>query len=381
MSTKDLIRVKIKSVGAYTHLAWAEGMRICLPYRFSKSNHLFESIDSENNLVVPSDIPALETKEIEDLRLTAAFTENKPLSSRLPFSYQIVPAKLRTLFASLIGHWRRRKRHQWSVFPNWPLDLSVDFLFDLVTGQSSAFSNKTTPVVLTHDIDSAEGLKNMLMFFSDIEDSVGAVSTNFIVPCAWKIDQGLLQEIKTRGHEIGVHGYDHSNLTPFLSQKEQLIRLKSAQPLIKKYDIIGYRSPSLLRTHQLLLNLKEYFRYDSSIPTSGGPFPVPNNGCASARPFNLYGITEIPLSMPRDGSLLFLGYSVRDILQIWIDCAKKISRSGGVVVLLTHCESRFSGNPDMLNAYRSFLEFLNSAEEFEWSTPEAILATYTRSIS
>jgi hypothetical protein len=109
------------------------------------------------------------------------------------------------------------------------------------------------------------------------------------------------------------------------------------------------------------------------MPTSGGLFPVPNNGCASARPFWVGEIAELPLTIPRDGSLLFLGHSSYEILEIWINCAKGISRSGGVVVLLAHCEARFSGNTSMLKAYRGFLEFVASSEHFVWSNPREIL--------
>ena len=46
---------------------------------------------------------------------------------------------------------------------------------------------------------------------------------------------------------------------------------------------------------------------------------------------------------------------------------------GGVVVLLTHCEGRFSGNPPMLGAYRRFLEFVAESDAFTWSSPAAVL--------
>jgi peptidoglycan/xylan/chitin deacetylase (PgdA/CDA1 family) len=51
--------------------------------------------------------------------------------------------------------------------------------------------------------------------FLDIEETAGARSTSFVVPCAWPLDHGLLQQLHDRGHEIGVHGYDHANRTPF----------------------------------------------------------------------------------------------------------------------------------------------------------------------
>jgi hypothetical protein len=125
----------------------------------------------------------------------------------------------------------------------------------------------------------------------------------------------------------------------------------------------------------LLRDLAGLYRYDSSIPTSGGLFPVPNNGCASARPFVLEGIVELPLSLPRDGSLGFLGYRPDDILALWQRCATEIADAGGIVVLLTHCEARFSGNAAMLGIYRRFLEFVAGSERFAWITPGALVAS------
>ena len=78
-------------------------------------------------------------------------------------------------------------------------------------------------------------------------------------------------------------------------------------------------------------------------------------------------MTEIPLSMPRDGSLRFLGYSAAAIGRLWTECAEAIARSRGSIVLLTHCERRFSGNPEMLATYRRFLEHLaERPETFEF---------------
>ena len=48
---------------------------------------------------------------------------------------------------------------------------------------------------------------------------------------------------------------------------------------------------------------------------------------------------------------------------LWIECADLIARSGGVVVLLTHCERRFSGDAGMLDAYRRFLEYRREQRE------------------
>ena len=130
----------------------------------------------------------------------------------------------------------------------------------------------------------------------------------------------------------------------------------------------------MLRTPRLLRCKAGLYRYDSSIPTSGGLFPVPNNGCASARPFRVEGIDEIPVSLPRDGSLRFLGYSAEEISRLWIACAESIARSGGVAVLLTHCEERFSGNRAMQDAYTQFLAHVASSGRFIFRTPDEVLS-------
>ncbi|HEY5315090.1 MAG TPA: hypothetical protein VIK18_21340 [Pirellulales bacterium] len=358
--------------------AWAVGLRFCLPARLLEISGLARHLDCQGRLRIPSDMPPIPPGEAARLRALRAFTPRGPLSSRLPISYRRVPDCLRSGYASLLGRLQRRRAHRWAEFPRWPLDLSSDLLADLsgsaIAPQVSAPpASAPTPVILSHDLDSAAGLKNLVASFLAIEESVGARSTNFVVPCAWPLDFALLDELRDRGHEIGIHGYDHSNRTPFVSPAERKHRLDAAIPLAARYDARGYRAPSLCRTRPLLADLAGRYAYDGSIPTSGGLFPAANNGCASARPFSLAGLAELPLSLPRDGSLRFLGYAPREIERLWIHLAETIARSGGVVVLLTHCEERFSGNPAMLAAYRNFVQYIAESDRFQWSTPQQVL--------
>ena len=350
-----MIDVRVATVGDYGHAAWAEGCRFKLPADLAAQRN-WRVTASGDLALAPDSLPA-QPADVAELRLRAAFTEDPPASSRLPVNYQRVPRLLRAAIGSAIGRWNRRHSDRWAAFPGWPLDLSADLLFDLSQpGQPPA----ATPaaVVLTHDIDSGEGLKNLVDRFLPAEEAVAARSTNFVVPCAWPVDRALMSEVSARGHEIGVHGYDHGNLTPFADEAGRRRRLDGALPFAREHGCRGYRAPSLLRTRPLLRGLADRYRYDSSIPTSGGLFPVPNNGCASARPFLVENVLELPLSMPRDGSLRFLGYSPNEIAALWIECADLIARARGVVVLLTHCERRFSGGDAMFAAYRRFIEYV-----------------------
>ena len=55
-----------------------------------------------------------------------------------------------------------------------------------------------TPVLLTHDIDSPEGLRNLHRMFLPLEEAVGARSANYIVPCAWPVDDAVVQDLLAR---------------------------------------------------------------------------------------------------------------------------------------------------------------------------------------
>lgn len=368
MSSLELTRVRVTGAAGDGPTGWAADMEVSVPPAVAAA-----LLASDRKHVTDRANVADRTATVDQLRRRAAFTPSPPGSSRLPFSYQAVPLWARTLIGHAIGRMYRLRTPSWGAYPQWPLDLSADFLADLLDLPASPFAGEPAPVLLSHDIDTPEGLRNLVSLFLPIEEKVGAVSSNYIVPCAWTIDHALLAEVRDRGHEIGIHGYDHSNRTPFATPDEMLRRLSAARPLIERYGIIGYRAPSLLRTVALVEAIGGMYRYDSSIPTSGGLFPVPNNGCATARPFRLGRTVEIPLTLPRDGSLLFLGHDPREIAAVWRACAERIAASGGIVSLLTHCEHRFSGNRPMLDAYQRFLDFLADDVRFTFSTPALVL--------
>jgi peptidoglycan/xylan/chitin deacetylase (PgdA/CDA1 family) len=371
----DLVAVEIREVRGLNELRWAEGLRVCLPAAVVAETRLADAGADRGAVTLTADLPRPAVHHVGAIRMRCAFTDKPPMSSRLPFSYHWVPGFIRHQVASFIGRRQRNRADVWAAFPRWPLDLSSDFLADWANGPSTRIA-RPTPVLLTHDLDSPEGVENLLHRFLVLEEKCQARSTSFVVPCAWPLDHGMLREAIQRGHAIGVHGHDHANRTPFAPAAERLARLGAGCQALTAYGAGGYRAPSLLRTRALLEDVARFHPFDSSIPTSGGLFPTPNNGCASARPFAIGSLIEIPLSLPRDGSLRFLGHSAAEISDLWIACARTISQSGGAVVLLTHCEDRFSGNPEMLQAYERFPDFIVASPEFTWSTFEEVLRSH-----
>jgi len=362
-----LAPIRVGAVRDAARLAWAEGGEFSVPESLADRLRPFRGADGR--VAIGAECLVAEAADADAVRRHSAFTDRKPASSRLPFSYRRVPEWLRDLAAGAAGRLGRRRLAR-IEFPRWPLDLSADFVADLRA--NAARAGAPTPVMLTHDIDTPEGLRHAAEMFAGIEEAVGARSAHYVVPCDWPVDDGLVRELRDRGHEIGVHGYDHSNWTPFAADGERRARIAAAKPFIERHAVSGYRAPSLLRTQALIEDLRGSYRYDSSIPTSGGLFPVPGNGCASARPFLIEGLLEIPVSMPRDGSLLFLGRSPEQILSAWREAAARIRASGGMINLLTHCETRFSGNEKMLGIYRRFLEDIAQSRDFAFALPSDI---------
>jgi hypothetical protein len=63
-------------------------------------------------------------------------------------------------------------------------------------------------LVLTHDVESADGLRNVLRL-ADMEEEFGFRSAWNIVPYLYPVDWGIVRELRAHGFEIGVHGYNH----------------------------------------------------------------------------------------------------------------------------------------------------------------------------
>lgn len=367
MAERSLVLIRLQSAWLPPSAAWAEGLTAKLP------KEMIDALTSGAFAAGDETARAMAAAISVTLRRRQAFLRRSIAATRLPISYRRIPGPVRQMLGRAAGRVQRHRQGSWADFPGWPLDLSSDIAADLSAASSTRA--EITPVLLTHDIDSPEGLTNLLRLFLPIEEEIGARSANFIVPCAWPVDHGLVSEVMRRGHEIGVHGYDHSGITSFTSPGERAKRIARGRTFGDRYQAAGYRAPSLIRSRQLLTELDNHYLYDSSIPTSGGPFPAPNNGCASARPWQIGTLWEIPLSLPRDGSLRFLGYNSAQIADMWLRLSKVIGRAGGVVTLLTHCERAFSGNPSMLRAYRNFVERIATDDRFVFLRPADLVSS------
>lgn len=303
----------------------------------------------------------------------------RPLFTRFPMSYHLVPAKVRHALAKQMCKRRESSSNQ---FPASLFDGGFEALRDMIGGHGlvscdvSREKSSTPPpaprICLTHDVDSAEGMKRVASLAA-VEQSLGVRSCwNFVVG-EYALGHKLLNTLCTDGHEIGLHDYYHDNRTIYLPESELRARLDRCRPFMEQYSVKGFRSPSWFRSPTMLRVLHDYVLYDTSCLDFDWLCPAGKGGVLSPHPFSMDGLIEIPTTLPFEYPLL-LDVDPHLIPAYWEPKVEWLAAVGGQVVVNTHPESHYCGSPLMLRAYARFLEDLLYKLNGAWSLPNALAA-------
>ena len=286
-------------------------------------------------------------------------TRNRRLSPRqLDAFYRLkpsIPRALQLQARRLLIRWQGVPR-----FPEWPLDLSVArlvrfhaFCVLLAQGRAEASFRWFWPesfrsaVVLTHDVESDEGLKNVTAL-ADLEEELGFRSS-FNLGAWYRVDPGLLRELTNRGFEVGVHGLRHDR-SLFASRESFEAQQDGLRELIARLGARGFRSPA---THRVVEWLGELpVDYDCSVPHSD-PFEPQPGGCCSLWPFFIGTVVELPYTLPQDHSLFTLLRHTTP--QLWIDQARRIESEYGLIQCVTHPDPGYISTARNRGGYVEFL--------------------------
>ncbi|MGO9970858.1 MAG: hypothetical protein ACLPY2_26665 [Bryobacteraceae bacterium] len=250
-------------------------------------------------------------------------------------------------------------------FPRWPVDRTVDQLFEFVMTLSLKArktlripfiwfwpEGKKSCAIVTHDVETGAGLKfcDTLM---DIDDSFGIKSSFQLIPGArYTVSTDTLEAIRGRGFEINVHDFKHDGrLFEELTQFQEQARQINAHT--EKFDSKGFRSGSLYR------NLDWYgafrFSYDMSVPNVGHLDPQPG-GCCTVMPFYIGEILELPLTTIQDYSL----FNILNVYSIalWEQQIDVIRRHHGLISFNVHPD--YLKTPRERGTYEALLRSLAS---------------------
>jgi peptidoglycan/xylan/chitin deacetylase (PgdA/CDA1 family) len=269
------------------------------------------------------------------------------------------------------------------TFPAWPLDVSVGRLLRFYAACGLHGAGRTqgefawfwpdghhAAVVLTHDVESDEGVRRAVAL-ADLEEEHGFRSSfNF---GAWytRLDPGVLRELATRGFEIGMHGLTHDRQL-FASRAAFEERLPLLADLAKRLGASGFRSPATHRVFEWLGELP--VEYDCTIPNSDPYEPVPG-GCCSVWPFFVGDVVELPYTLPQDHTLLtLLGHRSASV---WLDQAAAIEREHGLIQCVSHPDPGYLAEPSKREVYAEFLRGLAERPRL-WRALPRDVATWWR---
>jgi hypothetical protein len=258
-------------------------------------------------------------------------------------------------------------------FPAWPIDQSVARLVRFYAQCLMIAQGRTelsfrwfwperfrSALLLTHDVESGEGLRRAIEI-ADLEEERGFRSSFNIVADWYPIDWGVLNELQTRGFELGVHGVHH-DLSMFISRSSFESQLPIVREMADRLGASGFRSPATHRSIEWLSDLP--LSYDCSVPHSD-PFEPQPGGCCSLWPFFIGDVVEVPYTLTQDLTLMtLLGHRNTDL---WRKQFEHIEDLNGLAQLITHPDPGYLGDPMKQAMYVDFLEFVR-ARPGVWAT-------------
>ncbi len=301
-------------------------------------------------------------------------------SAQLSWSFRTY-YQLRPYLPKVLRRCLQRSRNKSLTTENW--QQSDKFLGDLQTALRSVASRPICEsvdrsaqdlihpwpdqhrfaVCLTHDIETAEGLKRVPEIAA-IEEALGIRSAWFVVPHAYPVDHGLLDDLRSRGHEIGIHGYNHDGRL-FTSRSLFESRAKSINQAGSKYSARGFRSPMVHRNLAWMQSLE--FDYDASC-FDIDPFQAMPGGVGGVWPFMAGKLVELPYTLPQDHTLMVtLGVPA---YEVWVKKLRLIQQLSGLAMLITHPD--YLNSPKRQDEYRRFCEHVANCENKWLALPHEV---------
>jgi peptidoglycan/xylan/chitin deacetylase (PgdA/CDA1 family) len=322
-----------------------------------QSDKLLEN-DHNDILVVPQDLLRSCSDKLQavlDPKISLAYK----LSTKLPFSYNLVPSSIRSKVLK-----RQLQAIDFDLLSHLSFEVARRKLVEVFSELGLILKRKRAPALLvTHDIDTEKGLERAYSL-KQVETSLGISSTWFVVSHEYPIPKHIALSL-SEGSLIGSHDMKHDGrLIHFEKQVDLVNRLaKSKERLgeIFERDITSFRAPLLQFNSRINSALpKAGYESDFSLPCwePVHPSTMQGFGLEGACEFELNGIREHPLTLFQDHQVLnVLGLSTSTAVKFWMDQISLIRAFDGDIVLLIHPDYAFSED---LESYRKLMQLITS---------------------
>ncbi len=286
-----------------------------------------------------------------------------------PFIPRVLTRFLRRMYSGFKGR---------EFLLDWPIERRfVQFLWEilrqaiLLSGRQELLIKNFWPegkrfaLVLTHDIESADGQKFVPKLVG-FEEALGFHSSFNFVADRYRIDKGLMANLRQRGFEIGVHGLKHDGKL-FNSRDLFINRAQQINKHLSSFGAVGFRSPLTLRQPEWMQALN--IEYDLSFFDTDPFEPMPG-GTMSIWPFFIGHFVELPYTLVQD-------YTLTSILseaspRIWLEKVDFIQAYRGMALVNTHPD--YLRNETALGIYHEFLQNIKERQESWNALPHEVAA-------
>ena len=243
----------------------------------------------------------------------------------------------------------------------WPIDRSAG---DPPQGWPGWPGGKKFALILSHDVDTERGLKNVRCL-AEREIELGFRSTFNFVPERYSTPESLRTWLVENGFEVAVHGLLHDG--KLYSSKEIFRkRAKRINYYLNAWGSVGFHSPSMHRNLDWIHDLN--IEYDQSTFDTD-PFEPQPQGLGRIFPLFIkkdskQGYIELPYTLPQD-HMLFIIMKEKSI-DIWREKLDWLVDKGGMVLLNTHPDYMNFEDRDLAREeypaerYLEFLEYVKS---------------------
>jgi peptidoglycan/xylan/chitin deacetylase (PgdA/CDA1 family) len=229
----------------------------------------------------------------------------------------------------------------------------------------------TAAVSLTHDVESADGLRRASAVAE--WEEVHGFRSSFNISSDWyPVNMSEVHHLEDRGHEIGSHAIHHDR-SLFASRKEFERQLPLLHEAAERFGAVGFRSPATHRVVEWLAELP--FSYDCTMPHSDPYEPIPG-GTATTWPFFHDDVVELPYTAPQDHTLFnLLGHQDG---KLWQEQLLRIVACNGLFQILTHPDGDHLGQPVIARAYRDVLKTIGPRDDLWVALPRDVAAWWRR---
>jgi peptidoglycan/xylan/chitin deacetylase (PgdA/CDA1 family) len=217
--------------------------------------------------------------------------------------------------------------------------------------------------VLTHDVETEDG-QVFVRNIADLEEQLGFRSSFNFVPESYPLDHGLIDELRERGFEIGIHGLKHDGKL-FSSQTRFMQRAERINRYLSEFHAVGFRSP-LTHRHPEWMQCLE-IDYDLSFFDTDPYEPIPG-GCMSIWPFILGRFVELPYTLVQDCTLGLV--LEEDTPQLWLEKIDFIKQYYGMALLNAHPDYLIL--PKMWEIYADFLTAMKEIGGYWHALPREV---------